>query len=58
MREAYRLQKNELETHLRENDLFLYVFFIYTGKELPDYNSVLENFGHSLNTLQKVVVVT
>jgi hypothetical protein len=52
MREAYRLQKNELQAHLHHRNIFLDVFFIYTGKELPDYNSVSKNFNQSLKKLQ------
>lgn len=52
MREAYRLQKNELEIYVEEKNINLNVFFIYTGKELPNYNLVFENFGKSLKKLQ------
>ena len=38
IREAYRLQKNELQEKLKEQKRQLNVFFIYTGKELPVYN--------------------
>lgn len=54
MREAYRLQKNELEAHLHHRNIFLYVFFIYAGKELPEYNFVSENFNQSLKKLQNL----
>lgn len=38
IREAYRLNKNELYTTL--DDRQLAVFFIYIGKELPEYPAV------------------
>ena len=55
MRESYRLQKNGLEDYLNSKNIFLYIFFIYTGKELPDYKSVSESFAESLAKLQKVM---
>lgn len=36
MREAYRLQKNELSEKLSSKSKSMLIFFIYTGKELPD----------------------
>lgn len=39
-REAWRLQKNDLGVKVKEQNLKLNVFFIYTGKELPAYNEV------------------
>ncbi len=37
MREAWRLQKNELDNQLKEKGKGLHVFFVYTDKELPVY---------------------
>src|SRR4026207_2337321 len=37
IREAYRLQKNILQEKLKEKNLSMKVFFIFTGKELPEY---------------------
>ena len=39
-REAWRLQKNEIRERTRETQRQLNVFFIYTGKELPDFATV------------------
>ena len=39
-REAYRLQKNELETMVLKNDYCLYLFLIYTGREIADYEEI------------------
>jgi ribonuclease P protein component len=52
-REAYRLQKQELHDHLVGQGLFMEVFFIYTGKELPDYGTVREKIGLALQKLLK-----
>ena len=52
-REAYRLQKQALYDHLVENGRSLAVFFMYTGKELPDYGTVTEKIGGALQKLLK-----
>lgn len=39
MREAYRLQKNELEEKLSAGKKSLVIFFIYTGKEIQDFKT-------------------
>jgi ribonuclease P protein component len=42
MREAWRLQKNELDKQLEEKGKGLHVFFVYTDKELPVF-AVISN---------------
>ena len=39
-REAWRLQKNELTEKVKTTQKQLNVFFIYTGKEVPDFTIV------------------
>lgn len=39
-REAYRLQKSGLVEILEKNKLTAYLFFIYTGRELPEFSTV------------------
>lgn len=51
MREAWRLQKNELKEKLRFFNRQLNVFFIYTGKELPDYNIVFNKTGTGIKKI-------
>jgi ribonuclease P protein component len=46
-REAWRLQKNEI----RETQGKLNVFFIYTGKELPDFTTVKNKVAIALKKL-------
>ncbi|MEO7523303.1 MAG: ribonuclease P protein component [Ferruginibacter sp.] len=53
MREAYRLQKNDLQLHLQEKKLNLSVFILYVGKELPEYDIVFEKLGIILKRLIK-----
>jgi ribonuclease P protein component len=50
-REAYRLQKGPLLERLTGKGLSLAVFFIYTGKELPEYATVSEKIGVILQKL-------
>ena len=55
MREAYRLQKNEVALLLKKLSKSISIFFIYTGKEVPDYNLVFEKMGTVLNRIIKLV---
>lgn len=50
-REAWRLQKNELEKKLKASLKQLNVFFIYTGKELPDFTMVKGKVSVALKKL-------
>ena len=50
-REAWRLQKNELKEKLKISNKQLNVFFIYTGKELPDFTIVKEKVAVVLKKL-------
>src|SRR5580692_12553690 len=54
-REAYRLQKEPLLRRLEEKGLCLAVFFIYTGKDLPDYATVTQKIGVALQKLFKEI---
>lgn len=54
-REAYRLQKKILEKKLIEANSYLTVFFIYTGKELPEYKDINDKIGKALNKLCEIV---
>jgi ribonuclease P protein component len=54
MREAYRLQKNELQDRLKQQQKYLAVFFIYVGNEIPDYPLIFEKTGNVLKRLIKI----
>jgi ribonuclease P protein component len=54
-REAYRLRKQALLQRVAEKGLSMAVFFIYTGKELPDYGTVAEKIGVALQKLIKEI---
>lgn len=55
MREAYRLQKNILQSVMEENQEYLVVFIIYTGHNIPEYPEVYEKTGKVLERIKKVV---
>jgi ribonuclease P protein component len=54
-REAYRLQKQPLMDALAEKERSMALFFIYTGKELPDQGTVRAKIGVLLQKLMKEV---
>ncbi len=54
-REAYRLQKLTLAQQLAEQNRQLAVFFIYTGRELPDYATVAGKLSLILKKLERVI---
>lgn len=54
-REAWRLQKNELKDKLAKADQQIKVFFIYTSKEMPEFNLVFEKIGIVIKKLIKEV---
>ena len=55
MREAHRLQKNELNEQVKKHQKQMIVFFIYTGNELPEYEFIFEKTGSAINRLLKIV---
>ena len=54
MREAYRLQKNDLQISLQQSNKSLVVFIIYLGNELPDYKIVMDKMKAVLTRLKKI----
>jgi ribonuclease P protein component len=52
-REAYRLQKAPLMEQLRSKGISMAVFFVYIGKDLPDYPTVSTKIGVALQKLLK-----
>jgi ribonuclease P protein component len=52
-REAYRLQKAPLLTLLAQKGRTIAVFFVFIGKELPDYPTVSARIGVALQKLLK-----
>ncbi len=54
MKEAYRLQKNELQQQVLSGNKTLSVFFIFNGNEIPDYDLVFSKMTKALKQLQKL----
>lgn len=54
IREAYRLQKVELEEHLSQSHQRLSVFLIFIAKEIPDYQKIFDASGRVIHKLIKV----
>jgi ribonuclease P protein component len=55
MREAYRLQKTELQNQLQQSNAGLSVFILYVNKELPEYTLVVTKMNAVLKRLQKIM---
>jgi ribonuclease P protein component len=53
IREAYRLQKNELKDIMNIQNKQLNLFFIYTGKEMPLYETIQQNITMVLTKLME-----
>jgi ribonuclease P protein component len=54
-REAWRLQKLSLRQKLKEQNSQLNIFFIYTGKALPNYKELYEKMGKVLEKLCVII---
>lgn len=54
MREAYRLQKIDLQNQLKQQQKYLAVFFIYVGNEIPEYRLIFDKTGKVLKRLIKI----
>lgn len=54
MREAWRLQKNELQLSPLLNHQSLKVFLIFTGKELPEYAMIYQKVTSVITRLIKL----
>ncbi len=55
IREAYRLQKNELKNLLIRRDKGLDLFIIYNGKTLPEYAFVFQKTGEIIQKIIKEI---
>jgi ribonuclease P protein component len=55
IREAYRLQKNNLQDTLILKNKSVHIFFIYTGKEVPTYEVIFEKTGNVLKRIIKLI---
>jgi ribonuclease P protein component len=55
VREAYRLQKTTLQNKLKDENIQLAIFLIYTGNELPVYKDV---YAKMTSILEKLTVIS
>lgn len=55
LREAYRLNKQEISRKLVEEGATLRVFFLITDRQLPDYNTVENKMRYLLRALAKKI---
>ena len=53
LREAYRLQKNELKEIIKQKEMQGFVFFIYIDKTIAPFSVIKEAMNKSLLRLQK-----
>ena len=56
-REAYRIRKEALSLLLKERQLSLSLFFIYTGKEVPDLGQISARIAVALEKITKEIGV-
>ena len=55
IKEAYRLQKNDLQFQLSAVNKGMNLFFIYTGKDVPAYDLIFEKTATVLKRIIKLV---
>ncbi|MFV0604900.1 MAG: ribonuclease P protein component [Niabella sp.] len=51
LREAYRVQQHELQEYAQNHQKEISIFFLYTGKELPQYEPAYNWVGDVLKKL-------
>ena len=56
IKESWRLQKKELQLSLQTNQKDLNIFFIYTGKEIPDYQLILKKMGDVIQKMKDQLI--
>jgi ribonuclease P protein component len=55
LREAYRLQKEELVFQVKEYKKSVHIFFVYTDKTIADFETVKTAMAKCLHRLSKIV---
>ena len=56
LRECYRLNKMSLQSTITTHHKPMAVFFLYLGKELPEYGLLTEKMKTVLNKLEEIIV--
>ena len=57
MREAYRLQKNKLSEEILLKQKGLHIFFVYTGNEMPGYETIFNTIAQCLAILKRKAAI-
>lgn len=52
LREAWRTQKHMLQPALQDKEQQLHLFFIFTGKEIPDFKTMQKAVKKAISTLE------
>jgi ribonuclease P protein component len=55
VREAYRIQKTELESCVKKNQILLHLFFIYTGRDIISFEEISHRLKQILDKLVRVI---
>ena len=55
LRECYRLNKSALHRSVERKQKKIAVFFLYTGKEMPDYTMLTEKMQTVLTKLEELI---
>lgn len=55
IREAWRMQKNDLHNSLAKKNQQANIFIIYTGKEMPPYQEIAHAIKNTLVKLDKII---
>lgn len=56
IREAYRLQKNDLIEALKRRNQKAFLFFMYTGKTIVPFSTIKEAMSKALKRLEKMAI--
>jgi ribonuclease P protein component len=56
IREAYRLNSNELKSAVLQNNKRLYIAFMYISRDLPAYKDVETGMKKTMKMLEKKII--
>ena len=54
MREAFRLQLPDLTQYLKKNQRGIKLFILFTGKEVPNFKEVNDDFLNMISRIMKL----
>ena len=56
MRECYRTQKQPLAAEAGQKAMHIILFFIYTGREMPEYHLIHQKMTDALGTITRKMI--